>query len=153
MADSQQKSNADKSEIFDGLIKEAMVEISDKQFSVNSSFQLPAISPYLVGLLLIISFFYNQPKFNDTHANPTNNSFESGQRVGLLTIAENIDAYQRKNGELPKKMPSALSNVLRVDYKKLGTNHYELTMPTSDGLLVLNRQGALEEIYLESDKS
>jgi len=153
MVDSPQNNKSNESSAFDGLINEAMTEISEKQLSFDRSFLIPTWLPYMVVIILVISLIKNVPHFTDTHLNPSNHAFESGQRIGLLNVAENINAYQREHGKLPKKMPSALSSVLKIEYERIGTNQYKLSMPTADGLLILNSYGTHEDIYLESDDS
>lgn len=149
MAGSPQNNKSSENNTFDGLINEAMTEISEKQFSFDRSFFIPNWLPYMVVVILVISLIYNVPHISDTHLNPPSHAFESGQRIGLLNIAENINAYYREHGKLPKKMPSALSSVLKIEYEKLGTDQYKLSMPTADGLLILSSQGTHEDIYLE----
>jgi len=149
MVDSPQNNKSSENNDFEGLINEAMTEISEKQFSFDRSFYIPTWLPYMVAVILVISLVYNVPHISDTHLNPSSHAFESGQRIGLLNVAENINAYHREHGKLPKKMPSALSSVLKIEYEKLGTDQYTLSMPTADGLLILSSHGTHEDIYLE----
>jgi len=144
----QQKKRSNVSDTFDGLIHEAMDDISNKQISSARSFQIPVEILYLMVLLLIISFIYYQPHSTDTHSNPSTHSLESGKRVALLTFAEDIDTYQRNHNKFPEKIPSPLADVLQVKYEMLGVNHYQLIMPTPEGKLVLDHQGSHEDIYL-----
>ena len=136
----------------EALIKEATME-SKVKITHNNSFQLPAAVPKLVGVLLIASLIYNLPHFSGITTQPTTDALDSGKRVGLLTIAENINAHQREHGSLPKTPPSALTGVLNINYKVLGENHYVLTMPVANGILTLNHKGSSEEIHLDQDKT
>jgi hypothetical protein len=149
MVDSPHNTKSNENNALDGLINEAMTEISEKQFSFDRSFLIPAWLPYLVVVVLILSLIYKVPHFTDTHLNPPSHAFESGQRIGLLNVAENINAYYREHGKLPKKMPSSLSSVLKIEYEKLGADQYKLSMPTADGLLILSSHGTHEDIYIE----
>ena len=135
------------------LIKEAAIESTVKKISSSRSIELPTGIPYLVGALLVISLIYNLPHFSGETIQPTTEALDSGKRVGLLTIAENINAYKREHGSLPETTPSALGSVLNINYTVLGENHYELSMPTLDGLLVLNHIGSSEEIHIEQNKT
>ncbi|GEM_PF-6469100 len=148
MNDSQHPNRNNVSETFDGLIHEAMDDISNRGVSSDRSFQIPVEILYLAVLLLIVSFIYHQPFSTDTHAGPTAASFESGKRVALLTFAEEIDSYQRNHNKFPEKILSPLASVLQVNYEILGVNHYQLTMPTPEGKLVLDHQGRHEDLYL-----
>ena len=135
------------------LIKEATIESTVQKTSRDNSYRLPSWLSYVVGVLLIVSLTYNLPHFSGNTTRPTTDALDSGKRIGLLTIAENINAYQREHGSLPEKTPSALTALLNVNYKILGANHYELTMPTPDGILALNHKGSSEEIHLDQDRT
>ena len=132
---------------FDSLIHEAMDEVANKNIASDRSFHMPLEALYLVVLLLIVSLVYYQPYSTDTHTNPTTSSLESGKRVALLTLADDIDTYQRSHNKFPKKISSPLANVLKVEYEVLGTNHYQLIRPTPEGKLILDHQGTHEDIY------
>jgi len=148
MSDLEQQKRNNVSDAFDGLIHEAMEDISNKKVSSPRSFQMPVEILYLMVLLLVISFTYYQPHSNDTHTNPSTNSLMSGKRVALLTFAEDIDSYQRTHNKFPEDIPSPLASVLQVKYEVLGVNHYQLIMPSPEGELVLDHQGRHEDIYL-----
>lgn len=153
MVSSQQKNKSGNNNELDGLINEAMEEVSNKQLSLNTSFQIPVEILYLSLLLLIVVFVFNKPYSNDTHPSPTSHAFESGQRIGLLTIAEEINAYEREHGKLPNKIPSTFADIMQVTYNKIGKHHYELIMPIFDGELILDGQGTHEEIHTELNGS
>jgi len=136
------------SNAFDGLINEAMDDISNKEAPSQRSFQMPVEILYLMVLLFIISFIYHQPHSSDTHLGPTTASLESGKRVTLLTFAEDIDSYQQSHNKFPEKIPSPLASVLEVQYEILAVDHYQLTMATSEGKLVLDHKGKHEDLYI-----
>jgi len=145
---SEQNKKANASNDFDGLINEAMDDISNKKASSATSFQMPVEILYLMILLLILSFLYFQPHSTDTHPNPTTQALDTGKKVALLTFAEEIDAYKRDHNKFPERIPGTLASVMQVEYKTLGINHYQLIMPTPKGRLVLDHQGSHEDIYL-----
>jgi len=149
MSDLQkQKNKSHASNTLDGLIDEAMDDISNKEAPSQTSFAVPVEVFYLVVLLLIVSVVFHQPYSSDTHDGPSTHALTSGKRVALLSIAEEIDAYQRNHNKFPKNIPGTLASVLQVEYKILSTNHYRLTLPMSEGQLVLDHDGGHEDIYL-----
>ena len=138
---------------WDGLINEAMDEISTENVSVKSTYQLPVNVFYLVIAALVFSMFYHWPGFSDTHDGPSVKAIQSGQRIGLLTMADDIVAFQRRNGELPEELPSLLSNIIQVKYTRLSNNYFELRMPIIGGELVLSHKGNDEHLYTEPEQS
>jgi len=148
MSESQQKNTRNVSNTLDGLINEAMDDISNKKIASTRSFQIPVEVLYLMVFLLILSFIYFQPHSTDTHSNPTTHSLESGKRVALLTFAEDINTYHTAHNKFPENIPSPLASVLQVQYDMLGVNHYQLSMLTPEGKLILDHRGKHEDIYL-----
>ena len=140
----------DNKDSWDGMINEAMDQISNEQVAEKSLFQIPISAFYLLIAGLVISLVFHWPQFSDTHADPSTKAIQSGQRIGLLTLADDIVAFQLRNGELPEELPNLLRNIIQVKYTKLGNNHFELRMPIVNGELVLTHEENDEHIYTES---
>jgi hypothetical protein len=147
----RQTNKTNTADTFDDLIHQAMDEISNKKTTLDRSFHVPIEALYTLILLLIVSFAYYQPYSTDTHADPTPDPLSAGKRVALLTIAEEIDQYQRNHNQFPKKISSPLASVLEVEYTVLGANHYQLIMPTPAGVLILDHQDSHEDIYSDGE--
>jgi hypothetical protein len=136
---------------WDGLIDEAMDEISNENSSINNSYHLPKPFFYFSLIGFVFSLFFNWPQFSDTHADPSSTALQSGQRIALLAVADDVIAYKLKNGTFPEELPSLLSSIIQIKYRKITNTHFELKTPILGGDLVLEHTGNNDHIYKHTE--
>lgn len=127
-------------------IEQAMQEIEGRRGTtmvtsvsvMNRSHSLPAWFQYsLVGLLILLAII-EFARYRSPHALAQDRDFETGARVGLLMVAEDIERIRTMEGRVPERMESALGKVLGVQYKKLDDDSFELSVDTDFGRLVFD---------------
>ena len=105
-------------------IEQAMQEIEGRRGTtmvtsvsvMNRNHSLPTWFQYsLVGLLVLIAVI-EFARYRSPHALAQDRDFETGARVGLLMVAEDIERIRVMEGSVPDRMESALGKVLGVQY-------------------------------------
>ena len=98
----------------------------------GSSFYLPNWFPY--GICLVFGFLLAKTLVFGIEAHPVNENreYETGSKVALLMVAEDVESYLNNYGELPDEVPSPIASVMSVSYEKLSNDHFRLTMPYGD---------------------
>ena len=127
-------------------IEQAMQEIEGRRGTtvvtsvsvMNRNHSLPNWFQYsLVGLLLLIAVI-EFARYRSPHALAQDRDFETGARVGLLMVAEDIERIRSTEGRVPDRLESALGKVLGVQYRKLDDESFELSLDTDFGRLVFD---------------
>lgn len=124
-------------EDIDRAMKQIEKPVSTTKATFTNSYSIPPSLLYVAIVILLVLLVHRTPSYEEPHPVPQNRDMETGPRVAMLMVAEEIEQYRLENGKLPKEIPSALGNMLDIEYKKMGSNKFELHMYSNEGKLVL----------------
>lgn len=96
------------------------------------SFYFPNWFPY--GVCLVFGFLLAKMLAVgiETHQVNDKRNYETGSKIALLMVAEDVESYLNAYGELPEEVPSPIASVMDVSYERLTNDHFRLTMPYGD---------------------
>ncbi len=121
-------------------IAKAMSEASqaDEHGVLSRSWYIPSWLPYVV--FLVFGFLLAKTFATGVDAHPVNEQrdYETGSKVTLLMVAEDIESYLSAYGELPDDVPSPIASVMDIDYQKLDGKHFRLRMPYGAGAITFD---------------
>ncbi len=122
-------------------IEQAMKQIekptSKTKSVVSKNHTTPPWVLFVSIAILLVLIVLRAPSYVTPHPVGKNRDMESGSRVAMLIVAEEIEQYGLENGKLPKDLPSDLGRSLGIEYAKTNNDHFELQMTSSEGRLVL----------------
>ena len=102
-------------------IEKAMTEVDGNRGGrlANGGVTLPNWIPYVVCVLF--GFLLADVLINDraVHSVNENRDYNTGGKVALLMVAEDIQSYWDTYGSLPDDVPGSLAQVLDISYEKL----------------------------------
>lgn len=124
-------------EDIDRAMKQIEKPISTTKATFSNSYSIPPSLLYVAIVILLVLLVHRAPSYDAPHPVAQNRDMGTGPRVAMLIVAEEIEQYRIDNGQLPKELPSALGNLLDIEYKKIGKNKFELQMYSKEGKLVL----------------
>jgi hypothetical protein len=129
---------------WDHGIDKAMKEIDGTDYRNVKTVSVKVSEPHnlpngllygVIGLLLAFIIF-RWVGHESPHQLAENRDFETGSRVALLMIAEDIERHRNLEGRLPRELVSPLGQVLDVEYSKLDEGTFSLKMQAEDGVLI-----------------
>ena len=129
---------------WDHGIDKAMKELGGTDYSsvktvsmrVSEPHNLPNGLLYVVIGLLLAFIVFRWIGHESPHQLAEDRDFETGSRVALLMIAEDIERHRNLEGRLPGELVSPLGRVLDVEYSKLDDDTFSLKMQAEEGVLV-----------------
>ena len=104
----------------------------------SRSYYLPNWVPNVAIALLVVVIFSQSSSYNTPHPMSDDRDFETGPRVAMLMLAEDVERYRDTEGKLPDELPGALGDILDVHYEKVDKNTFELRMNTDISTLIFN---------------
>ena len=104
----------------------------------SRSYYLPYWFPYVTIAVLVVVIFSQSSSYNAPHPMSDDRDFETGPRVAMLMLAEDVERYRDTEGKLPDELPGALGDILDVHYEKVDKNTFELRMNTDISTLIFN---------------
>lgn len=102
---------------------------------VRSGLTLPNWFPLAISLVFGFMLAELFVSGDAPHSVNDSREYETGSRVALLMVAEDVESYVEAYGELPEDSFSPIASVMNVTYEKLSDEHFKLTMPFGDEIL------------------
>ena len=129
---------------WDHGIDRAMKEIDGTDYSNVKTVSIKVSEPHnlpnglLYGVIAVLLAFivYKWVSHESPHQLTQDRDFETGSRVALLMIAEDIERHRNLEGSLPRELVSPLGQVLDVEYSKLDDDTFTLKMQAEESVLV-----------------
>ena len=125
-------------EDIDRAMKQIEKPISKTKSAVSKSYSIPPWVFYVSIVIFFILIVHRAPSYADPHPVAQNRDLETGPRVAMLIVAEEIERYRLEKGNLPEELPSVLGIALDIEYERISNNKFELQMDSKEGKLVLN---------------
>ncbi|TYC53210.1 hypothetical protein FMN52_19015 [Marinobacter sp. BW6] len=113
---------------WESKIERAVNEIEGRGASKRNSrsIELPPWFPYICFLVLGVFIANIYLSGSSYHEDSAPQEFQTGGKVALLMMAEDIEHFRKMNGRLPDAIPGALQNLMDVSYQKLSDDEFRL---------------------------